>query len=83
MYEVNLERRAERDLKKLPAIEFQRVILKIKMLAGHPRPTNCRKISISKNDWRIRIGDYRVIYEINDTENTVNIMRVRHRRDAY
>ena len=83
MYKVNIERTAEKELKKLPAREFWRIISKIKALADEPRPTDCRKILGSKSDWRIRIGDYRVIYEIDDTEDTVKIMKVRHRREAY
>lgn len=83
MYEVYLERTAERDLKKLQPQKFHRVIQIIKSLAEDPRPHGCRKISGSQNDWRIRVGDYRIIYEILDKTNTVNVMRVRHRREAY
>jgi len=83
VYKVNIERRAEKDLKKLPAKEFWRIISKIKDLANEPRPTGCRKIFGSKSDWRIRIGYYRVIYEIDDREDTVKIMKVRHRRETY
>lgn len=82
-YEVYLERRAEQDLKRLSASNFQRIITHIKALAENPRPAGCRKISGSKNDWRIRIGDYRVIYEVKDEEKAVRIMRVRHHREAY
>lgn len=63
MYEVFLERRAERDLKRLAAKEFQRIIREIKALADNPRPSGCRKIAGSESDWRIRVGDYRVIYD--------------------
>lgn len=83
VYEVYLERRAEQDLKRLSARNFRRIITRIKALAENPRPTGCRKISGSVNDWRIRIGDYRVIYEVKDEEKAVRVMRVRHRREAY
>ena len=83
MYEVHLERAAENDLKRLPASTFQHIIPQIKTLAENPRPSGCRKITGSKNDWRIRIGDYRVIYEIDEKANAVRIMRVRHRREVY
>ncbi len=83
MYEVNLERSAENDLKRLPASTFQRILPQIKSLAENPRPHRCHKITGSKNDWRIRIGDYRVIYEIEEETKTVRIMRVRHRREVY
>ena len=83
MYKVYIERTAERDLKQLSSQLFGRIIPKIKALADDPRPPGCRKITGSKNDWRIRIGDYRVIYEVDDAERAVRIMRVRHRREVY
>lgn len=82
-YKVYLERAAEQDLKRLSARNFQRIIPCIKALAENPRPIGCRKISGSRNDWRIRVGDYRVIYEVEDEEKVVRIMRVRHRRESY
>ena len=83
MYEVYLERAAERDLKRLSAGNFQRVIRHIETLAEEPRPSGCRKIIGSKSDWRIRIGSYRVIYEIDKNAKAVRVMRVRHRREVY
>ena len=83
MYEVLLERRAERDLKKLSQAMFYRVIPQIKDLSENPRPSGCRKITRSKNDWRIRIGDYRIIYEIDEKEKAVKVMRIKHRREVY
>lgn len=83
MYEIYLERTAQQDLKRLSAEHFQRVISSIKALAENPRPGNCRKLSGSENDWRIRVGDYRIVYEINDKQKIVNVMRIRHRREAY
>jgi mRNA interferase RelE/StbE len=83
VYEVYLERSAESDLKRLTPSIFQRIVSPIKALAGNPRPSGCKKITGSSNDWRIRIGDYRVIYEIDDKAMIVRIMRVRHRREVY
>ncbi len=83
MYEVLLERTAERDLKKLPPAEFTLIIPAIQALSQQPRPTNSKKLSGAKHDWRIRIGDYRVLYEINDGTKQVKVMRVRHRREAH
>ena len=83
MYEVYLEQTAERDLKRLSVDAFHRVIPHIKALAEEPRPSGCRKITDSKSDWRIRIGDYRVIYEIDEKTEAVKVMRIRHRREAY
>jgi mRNA interferase RelE/StbE len=83
VYEVLLETRAERDLKKLSGEVFHRIIPLLKSLAEDPKPKGARKISGSKNDWRLRIGDYRVIYEIDERAKCIRIMRIRHRREAY
>ncbi len=83
MYEVYLESAAERDLQRVPAGHFARVIRAIKSLVRNPRPAACRKISGSQNDWRLHVGDYRVPYEIDDKAAIVPVMRVRHRRHAY
>lgn len=83
MYDIFLEKRAEGDLKALSTEVFHRIIAAIQALAGSPRPSGCRKISGSKSDWRIRVGSYRVIYEIDDKARAIRVMRVRHRRDAY
>ena len=83
MHEVYLEHAAEKDLKKLPGEIFQRIIIHIKSLSETPRPSGCRKITGTKNDWRIRVGDYRIIYEVDDNARVVKVMRVRDRREAY
>lgn len=83
MYEVYLERSAENDLKRLTTSIFDRILPQIKTLAENPRPSGCRKTTGSKNDWRIRIGDYRIIYEIDEKAKSVRVMRVRHRREVY
>lgn len=83
MYEVYLEKSAEQDLKRLSADAFKRLINYIKALTKTPRPVECHKIVGSKSDWRIRVGNYRIIYEIDDKVKVVNVMRVRHRREVY
>ena len=83
MFEVYIEKAAENDIKRLPSTHFHRIIPQIRALAENPIPSGCRKLTGSKNDWRIRIGDYRVIYEIDEKLKAVKIMRVRHRREVY
>ena len=83
MYEILLERRAERDIKKLSIEIFQRIIPRIKALAENPKPPGSRKITGSKSDWRIRIGEYRVIYEVDEKSRVVKVMSIRHRKDIY
>jgi len=83
MYRVLLERSAEKDLSRLSNPMHGRVIAAIQVLADNPRPPGCRKLVGSKNDWRIRIGNYRVLYEIADEIRIVRVNRVRHRREVY
>lgn len=83
MYRILLERAAEKDLNRLAADVYKRVIAAIQALARNPRPSGCRKLAGSKNDWRIRVGDYRVVYEIADEIRVVRVNRVRHRREVY
>ncbi|MFY9484239.1 MAG: type II toxin-antitoxin system RelE/ParE family toxin [Patescibacteria group bacterium] len=83
MYRVLIERNAERDLKRLPPEVFHRIILKIDNLSEDSRPPGASKLKGSKTDWKIRIGPYRVLYEIDDRAQLVKIFRVRHRREVY
>ena len=83
MYRVLLERGAEKDLARLSSEGHDRVVSALQALATNPRPPGCRKLVGSKKDWRIRVGDYRVIYEIADAIRVVRVNRVRHRREVY
>ncbi len=82
MYRVDLRRQAQRALNKLPKSDFQAVIEAIKNLAQTPRPRGVEKVK-STGLWRIRQGDYRIIYAIDDNEHLVIIVRVGHRREIY
>ena len=82
-YDLHIERHAEKDLKKLETSLFTQIVSRIKELAANPHPQGSKKITGSQNDWRLRIGDYRVLYEIDNKTRTINIMRVKHRREAY
>ena len=83
MYDLFLEARAERDLKRLDASLRTRILGAVRALAVNPRPPGARKLRGSTNDWRIRVGDYRVIYEIVDWARQVRVMIIRHRGEAY
>jgi mRNA interferase RelE/StbE len=83
MFRVLLERAAEKDLSRLSSEIHDRLIAAIQALANNPRPRGCRKLAGSKKDWRIRVGDYRVVYEIAEEIRIVRVNRVRHRREVY
>jgi mRNA interferase RelE/StbE len=82
MYRIELRRPVQRALDKLPKSDFPAVIESIKSLAQTPRPRGIEKVK-STGLWRIRQGDYRIIYAIDDNEHLVTVVRVGHRREIY
>jgi len=82
-YAVRFRRSAEKDLRRLGAAIRRRVLRSIDALAVNPRPVGCHRLYGSENAYRIRVGDYRVIYTIDDDILIVAIERVRHRREVY
>jgi mRNA interferase RelE/StbE len=82
-YAITFARSARKELETLDAALVNRVFKKIVALAKDPRPKGCRKLQGEKFLWRIRIGDYRVIYAINDDARLVDIIVVRHRSQVY
>ncbi len=84
IYQVVIGKLATKELKKLPKKEVQRIFPKIKNLSNQPRPDGCKKLKSQAEDlWRIRAGDYLIIYSIDDALSIVDIRRVGHRRDIY
>ena len=81
-YEVLTLRRTQKQLAALSLRDYERIRSAILSLGDEPRPRGCLKLS-GRDGWRIRIGDYRVIYEINDNLRTVTVLDVGHRRDIY
>ena len=82
-YSVEFSRRAARQIDGLEANLRVRVIKRIEALSDNPRPPGVQKLVGSEDDYRIRIGDYRVIYEIRDALLVVLVMKVAHRRQVY
>jgi len=81
-YTVYLSSRAERDRRKLPEDIRQRIDTALLELERDPRPPNCVKLK-GIDEWRIRVGDYRIRYRIDDKTRTVTITRIAHRREVY
>jgi mRNA interferase RelE/StbE len=81
-YAVFILRRAQRELAKLPTDSYERTKEAIRRLGEDPRPSGCKKLT-GREGWRIRVGNYRVIYEIDDEVRTVTIFHIGHRRDVY
>jgi mRNA interferase RelE/StbE len=82
-YAVTFARSARKELEKIPSSAAQRIIERIEALTEIPRPSGVIKLQGNKNLWRLRIGDYRVIYSIDDPARVIDVSVVRHRRDAY
>ncbi|GAB6063101.1 type II toxin-antitoxin system RelE family toxin [Deferrisoma palaeochoriense] len=81
-YRLRILRRAQKELAGLPSKTYEAVRDAIRALAENPRPTQARKL-VGRDGWRVRIGSYRVIYEIDDEQGVVVVLHVGHRRDVY
>ena len=82
-YQVLIERRALKELSNLPPSITGRIRTAIDGLRSQPRPHNAKKLAGSRDQWRVRVGDYRVLYEINDRSREVHVFAVGHRREIY
>ena len=81
-YEVLIFRRAQKKLADIPLRDFGRVKGSIDALSDNPRPQGCLKLT-GRPGWRIRVGDYRVIYEVDDPNRTVTVVDVGNRKEIY
>ncbi|MGK7886361.1 MAG: type II toxin-antitoxin system RelE/ParE family toxin [Crocosphaera sp.] len=82
-YTIIIPKPVQKQLKQLSPEIYQRIITKISQLADEPRPAGVKKLKGFNNEYRIRIGNYRVRYEINDSELIIILVSCRHRRDVY
>jgi len=83
MYKISVTNRAEKDLKRLERSTKNRVVTSISNLAEEPRPAGCRKIQSEEGVWRIRVGDWRIGYFIDDAKLEITIIRIAHRKEFY
>lgn len=83
LYSIEWKSSATKELKKLPKPIISKIVLAVESLSSEPRPTGVRKLTDTKNTYRIRIGEYRVVYNILDRRLVVEVIRVRDRKDAY
>ena len=81
-YSVAIKRSAAKELEDVPRKDRQKLITKIQALAINPRPEGSEKLA-GQDRYRIRQGDYRVLYEVDDAVVVVTVIRVAHRREAY
>lgn len=81
-YSLFIKRSAEKELRGLPKADLSKVIHRIHELVTDPRPPGCQKLS-GYNQYRIRQGDYRILYTIDDSNRKIEIIRIGHRREVY
>ena len=82
-YEIRVSPKAQRQYRKLSAEIQQRIGIALTKLSENPRPSGVAKLSGSKDRWRVRVGDYRIVYTIDDKGRLVVILIVAHRREVY
>lgn len=81
-YRIEIKRSAAKEIADLPKADCQRVVAKVQVLASDPRPDGCEKLSGAEK-YRIRQGNYRILYEIEDASKIVTIVKVGNRKDVY
>lgn len=82
-YRIELAPAAARQLRKLDPVARRRVQAAVELLAMEPRPPGAKKLTGGCGAWRVRTGDYRIVYEINDEALVVLVLALGHRRDIY
>lgn len=81
-YNLFVKKSAERELRALPKQDLRRVTERLLRLSHNPRPPGCEKLS-GHDQYRIRQGDYRIVYAIDDAARVVTLVKIGHRRDVY
>ncbi len=81
-YRVEIKRSAQKELAELPKSDLRRVVAVIEALAVNPRPPGCQKLS-AREQYRARVGVYRVLYEIHDDYLLICVVKVAHRKEVY
>lgn len=83
MYELRLVRSARKELEALPDAMLARVARQLDALQATPRPHGCKKLRGVSDLWRVRVGDYRIIYYVDDRAQVIEVRAIRDRKDAY
>jgi len=80
-YGVYIANRAKREMEKIPSPALESIEQKILSLGVDPRPHGCKRLKGDDRTWRVRSGNYRVLFQIEDSDKTVTVIRVGHRKD--
>ena len=82
-YKIKISSTAEKILKKIPKKEISKIIVSIQSLASDPYPVGSRKLAGEENVYRIRQGNYRILYEVHGNTLTILVLKIAHRKDVY
>ncbi len=82
-YAVELKQSARKELERLPSGIIARIVAKLESLEVDPRPAGCKKLKGGDGEYRVRVGDFRIVYVIDDFRVIVTITRIRNRKDVY
>ena len=82
MYQIKLDKRVEKELDKIPNKIFYKIKKVIWSLGDNPRPLGVKKLT-NQEHWRIRVGEYRILYEVDDKDKVITIFKMKHRKEAY
>lgn len=82
-YKVVLTNSVEHDVRRIGKRTLERIMEAVESLARNPFPRGCMKLKASQSGYRVRVGDYRIIYEADPQEKIVTVFHIRHRKDAY
>ena len=81
-YSLRVKRSAEKELRRIPKADLRRIVERIERLAAEPRPPGCEKL-FDENVYRVRQGDYRMLYSVDDAERVIEVLKIGHRREVY
>lgn len=81
-YTVRLKRSAEQELRRLPRDNIPRILSRMQQLASQPRPPGCKKLT-GEEEYRVRRGDFRILYTVDDQQRLVEVVKIAHRREVY
>ncbi len=82
-YTVVILRRAQKEHLAIQSPAYELIEQRLLALGANPRPAGCKKLKGGEVGWRIRVGDYRILYEIDDARSVVTVATICHRKDAY
>jgi mRNA interferase RelE/StbE len=83
VYALQLARSARKELEALPDAMLARIARQLDQLSAQPRPSGCKKLRGAADLWRLRVGDFRIIYRIDNTARLIEVVAIRDRKDAY